>query len=155
MEFRLRKYLYISSLAVLLVILLTTWRFGILGSVAEPIAERSSSSESCEIIYRDSCGQNPIAVNEKYSFLYGHNQGPELCDFEIDPVMTNIETIAGSEDGKCIIEKKLKNKCRDDIINITDSSKLEDIRINRLETSQRDKLSNMNYCWSAYKKFYR
>lgn len=137
-------------IVVLITVFLSTWYFGILGSLAQPIAEKSSSSESCEIVYRDSCGRSPIAINEKFSFLYGQYSNG-LCNSNIKP-RDRIEKTAELKDNRCTVERSLDKKCTEELLNTVDSDNIENIR---LDNSRIGELSNLGACWEAYQELYR
>ena len=147
---KILKYCGLVSVFAVLVSLM--WFFGVIGDIAKPLVQSSLSVDKCEIIYRSSCGEDPIAVNSKYSILYGNsNNDRALCDMSIDP--SDRENIRPTlQEGKCAIDRGLDNGCEREILNTFDSNNLESVSIDGV--SDRRKLMKLGSCGRAYQRTY-
>lgn len=140
------------ALFVLAIVLSASWFFGFLGDLAKPIAQTSPSANSCEVIYREPCHTEPIAVNEKFSFLYGQDNKYGLCEIGATSPEGRINDQATLEGGKCKVEKNLDSLCREKVLDSFNLSSLESVTIEGSDDRQR--LMELGNCGRAYERLY-
>lgn len=143
---------YGVAVSFLALVLSFSWFFGVVGDLAKPIAQTSPSANSCEVIYREPCRTEPIAVNEKFSFLYGQDNNYGFCKIGVSTPEGRINDQATLEGGKCKVEKSLDSPCKENVLDSFNLSSLESVRIDGSDDRQR--LMELGNCGRAYERLY-